>query len=142
MTTQTKESVDSIAMMKEDTMKKSILLVTVFCTFLAGCGGSTKSELTGVWSKQFSDSKPVLIYTTFSEVDKDGNIFRCSNTSDLRQIIPVSECGKDGMIFKVIDSKNACQTGALGQYCVTYLSESGEIKFPDGSQTWKRSKGK
>ena len=119
-----------------------IVLASITTVALVGCGGSTKSELTGVWSKPFSDSKPVTVYTTFSEVDKDGNIFRCSNTSDLRQIIPVSECGKDGMIFKVIDSKNACQTGALGQYCVTYLSESGEIKFPDGAQTWKRAKGK
>ena len=123
-------------------MKVHFIVLASITAILAGCGGSTKSELTGVWSKPFSDSKPVTVYTTFSEVDKDGNIFRCSNTSDLRQIIPVSECGKDGMIFKVIDSKNACQTVALGQYCVTYLSESGEIKFPDGAQTWKRAKGK
>lgn len=123
-------------------MKAHLIVLASITAMLTGCGDSTKSELTGVWSKPFSDSKPVTVYTTFSEVDKDGNIFRCSNTSDLRQIIPVSECGKNGIIFKVIDSKNACQTGALGQYCVTYLSESGEIKFPDGVQTWKRTKGK
>lgn len=122
-------------------MKKRILLATVFCTFLAGCGGSTQSELTGVWYAEFSKSKPIHVYTTFSEVDKDGNIFSCRDDSDMRKIISVQECGSKGALFKVVDRKNACQTGALGQYCVTYISDSDEIKFPDGISNWKRYKG-
>ena len=122
-------------------MKVHFIVLASITAILAGCGGSTKSELTGIWYAEFSKSKPVNVYTTFSEVDKDGNIFVCRNSSDFRTIIPVKDCNSSGMLLKVVDSKNACQTGALGQYCVTYLSGSDEVKFPDGIPNWKRYKG-
>ena len=124
-------------------MNTRTLMMSSLCIFLASCGGG-KSNLTGVWQSEFKNSitgKTATVYTTFSAADKDGNIFSCRNTEDMRLVIPVQECtNTNGKLFKVVDSKNACISSPLGQYCVTYLPDVHSIKFPDGIQDWKRRK--